>query len=357
MVTVDYTYAFSGDYGAATTAAVAADEAALEAELGPPTVTTFAQADLAGAHHQVIEISDSGIVEGDLALAPDANLLVIQAADGQRPVLTGNLTITGVAGASVTLRALGVGGSLTVTGAGPVTVTLEHCTVRGNVDWTPGVSGTLVLDHSLCGPLLAGDGVDVSVADSVVDAGSDDRGGGRRRRGRRRRERDRRPEHGRGHDQRPHHPAAREHIVTGPVVSAERQAGCVRYSFVPLTGSQTPVRFRCQPDLESATEVAAALAADPALDTAQSEAITTSVEGWLLPAFTSRTPGQPGYLRAGRRRPRPDPLRGGRRRRDGRVLRALLGPPRGQPHLSGERVPAHGARGRDHPCDLTRKGC
>ena len=30
--------------------------------------------------------------------------------------------------------------------------------------------------------------------------------------------------------------------------------------------------------------------------TAQLAAIQTSVQAWLLPAFTSRTPGQPGYL-------------------------------------------------------------
>jgi len=85
-------------------------------------------------------------------------------------------------------------------------------------------------------------------------------------------------------------------IVTGPVVSAERQAGCVRYSFLPLTGSQTPRRFRCQPDLEAGAEITAALAGNPGLSPAQSNAIQAAVEAWLMPAFASRTPGQPGYL-------------------------------------------------------------
>ena len=65
-------------------------------------------------------------------------------------------------------------------------------------------------------------------------------------------------------------PLLENSIVTGAVVCAERQAGCVRYSFLPLAGSQPPPRFRCQPE--------------------------ASVEAWMLPAFTSRTPGQPGYL-------------------------------------------------------------
>jgi len=85
-------------------------------------------------------------------------------------------------------------------------------------------------------------------------------------------------------------------IVTGSVVSAEQQAGCVRYSFVPLTGSQTPQRYRCQPDLEIDTEVAAALAANPALTPGQHAAISQFVQAWLVPAFTSRKAGQPGYL-------------------------------------------------------------
>jgi hypothetical protein len=70
----------------------------------------------------------------------------------------------------------------------------------------------------------------------------------------------------------------------------------VRYSFLPLTGSQTPRRFRCQPDLEASAEIAAALTANPGLTPAQSNAIGASVEAWLVPAFTSRIPGQPGYL-------------------------------------------------------------
>jgi hypothetical protein len=94
-------------------------------------------------------------------------------------------------------------------------------------------------------------------------------------------------------------PLLENSIVTGPVVSAEQQAGCLRYSFVPLTGSQTPQRFRCQPDLEVSAQVSAARAADPGLSPGQRDAIQAAVEARLVPSFTSRAVGEPGYLQLG----------------------------------------------------------
>jgi hypothetical protein len=299
-VTVSFTYAFSGDYGGgAYDYPVPADETAVEAALTTTTVPAFADVgdQLASASHEVVEILDSGIWAGDLALAPASNLLVITAADQQRPVLTGSLSMTAVPGAQVTLRGLGVGGSLSVTGEGPLTLRLEHCTIRGGVDWSDAsVAGALYLDHTLCGAIAANPAVDVSIADSAVDAGSDSAAalsGGA----------------GAvagsitittstvlGTVSAVTIPLLSESIVTGPVVSTEVQAGCLRYSFVPLTGSQTPRRFRCQPDLEISSEVAAALAANPALTAAQQEQIQASVQAWLAPVFTSREPGTPGYL-------------------------------------------------------------
>jgi hypothetical protein len=298
-VTVDYTYAFSGGYGGgAYEQAVPDADAALEAQLGPPVIVrSFATASLAAASHQAVEITDSGIYPGDLVLSPGAGLLVLQAGELQRPVVSGDLTIAAAAGARVTLRGLGIGGSLIITGPGPVTVQLEHCTVRAGIDWSsPTVTGTLALDHTLCGPVEANPGVDVTITDSAVDAGSDSA-----------------PALSAGAGAAAGSvtvasstilgtvaartiPRLENSIVTGPVVSAERQAGCLRYSFVPLAGSQAPRRFRCQPDLEITAEVAAALAASPGLSAAQHDAIEASVQARLLPAFTSRTPGQPGYL-------------------------------------------------------------
>jgi hypothetical protein len=297
-VTVNYTYAFSGDYGGG---AYDQPVPATEAQL---TATEVTAADLPTATGQVIEITDSGIYLGDLDLPPADGSLVVRAGPLQRPVVTGDLTIDATADASnataepsVTLRGLGIGGSLIILGTSPLTVRLEHCTVRGGITWSSAaVSGTLVIDHSLCGAIEVNPDLDVTICDSAVDAGSDtapalSAGAGA-------------PAGSitiarstiLGTVAARTIPKLENSIVTGSVVSTERQAGCLRYSFVPLAGSQTPQRFRCQPDLEINTEVAAARAANPGLTTAQLTAIQTSVPDWLLPAFTSRTPGQPGYL-------------------------------------------------------------
>ena len=301
LVSVSYTYAFSGDYGGGfydypVPAADAPQESALPVTLVPAFATYAASGDLSTASNEVVEIQDSGIWVGDLALEPGANLLVIRATDTERPVMTGDLTVTAVAGSELTLRGLGIGGSLTIAGE-RLAVRLEHCTVRGGVDWsTTAVEGTLVLDHSLCGALQTNPAVDVTIGDSAVDSGSDTAaavsgGAGTAA--------------GSitittstliGTVNARTVPLLSDSIVTGTVISAQRQAGCLRYSFVPLTGSQTSRRFRCQPDLEVSTEVAAALAANPGLTQAEQALLQAAVEAWLAPAFTSRTPGRPGYL-------------------------------------------------------------
>jgi hypothetical protein len=85
---------------------------------------------------------------------------------------------------------------------------------------------------------------------------------------------------------------ATEALFTGAVTTDHRQQGCVRFSFVP-DGSTTPRRYRCQPDLEIANEIAAAAAPVTA---AQAQAIHDAVVSWLLPSFTDRRYGQPAYL-------------------------------------------------------------
>jgi len=302
VVTVDYAYAFSGGYGGGPyPQPIPSYDAAAEGQLPITFVPYFASANLSTASGEVVEIQDSGTFQGNQQLSPGPNLLVVRSGQQQRPILTGNLAITGVAGASVTLRGLGIGGSVIISGVGPLTLHLEHCTVLGTLDWSSeSVSGTLVTDHSLCGVVEVNPAVEVTITDSSVDAGSDtgaaiSAGAGAAA--------------GSvtissstilGTVAARTIPLLENSIVTGSVVSAERQAGCVRYSFVPLTGSQTPQRFRCQPDLEIATEVTAALAANPtlppSLKTAIAEEIANSVQGWLVPAFTSPTAGQPGYL-------------------------------------------------------------
>ncbi len=310
-IMVDSTYAFSGDYGGGPyEQPIPSDGAEQEQQLADrrlDKVRPFAGADLSAASDEVVEISDSGIYPGDLALSPGPHPLVVRAGAEKRPVVAGNVTITAAEGTtgegtaadgtSVTLRGLGIGGSLIISGNGTLALRLEHCTVRGGLDWSAAsVPGTLAIDHSLCGPVEVNPGVAVQISDSAADAGADiapalSAGAGA-------------PAGSItvasstivGTVTARTIPLLENSIVTGPVVSAERQAGCVRYSFLPLTGSQTPRRFRCQPDLEAGTEIEAARAANPGLDAAQAGAIQAAVQAWLVPAFTSRTPGQPGYL-------------------------------------------------------------
>jgi hypothetical protein len=91
-------------------------------------------------------------------------------------------------------------------------------------------------------------------------------------------------------------PMASEVIFTGPVRSRRRQAGCVRFSYVP-PGSRTPRRYRCQPDLEIATRVEAAERKKGSkLSPPERAEIRDGVVGWLVPTFRSDDYGQPAYL-------------------------------------------------------------
>jgi hypothetical protein len=81
--------------------------------------------------------------------------------------------------------------------------------------------------------------------------------------------------------------SASDSLFTGVVTATRQQAGCVRYSFVPV-GSQTAQRYHCQPDL-ALTGVQGA---------AQAPIIAR-----LVPQFTSITFGQPGFAQLGSRGP------------------------------------------------------
>ena len=82
------------------------------------------------------------------------------------------------------------------------------------------------------------------------------------------------------------------------VLVERKQAGCVRFSFVP-GGARTSSRYRCQPDLEVATETEAAekkaQSKNQTLSGADRAAIRAGVLNWLKPSFTSVRYGHPGY--------------------------------------------------------------
>ena len=72
---------------------------------------------------------------------------------------------------------------------------------------------------------------------------------------------------------------ASDSLFTDRVTVERRQQGCVRYSALPAN-SQTPRRFRCQPDL--------------ALEDA-SPADSAQIRARMRPAFTSTQYGNPAY--------------------------------------------------------------
>jgi hypothetical protein len=69
----------------------------------------------------------------------------------------------------------------------------------------------------------------------------------------------------------------------------------VRFSYVP-SGSQTPRRFRCQPELALTSAVEQAQEeAGGALDPVAEEAISLQIESRLAPTFTSTRYSDPAY--------------------------------------------------------------
>jgi hypothetical protein len=75
---------------------------------------------------------------------------------------------------------------------------------------------------------------------------------------------------------------------------ARTQDGCVRFSYVP-PGSHVPRRYRCQPDLEIEQEIADATKLNPSITIAEKNEITSSVQGWLVPSFKAISYGSPFY--------------------------------------------------------------
>jgi len=88
---------------------------------------------------------------------------------------------------------------------------------------------------------------------------------------------------------------ASEVIFNDPAVSERRQAGCVRFSYV-AEGSQTPRRYRCQPDL-ALTQRAQELLLTSEDDLPPAE--RALVQARLRPSFTSVHYGHPAYAQLG----------------------------------------------------------
>lgn len=332
-VDVQYHYGFSGDLGGGPypRAKWLVDEEVpairldvLESGVAPTFVTLNAAISdwiLQGRPNAVITIQDnrSYSLNSPLELADDS-FLVIQASDGRRPHIlpaAGELEITGDhPGSELTLSGLLFEGAVHVTGEIQKLRLLHTTLVPGRSieeDGTPttllpsvsveGVNGAgdtinaafrLHVAFSITGPLRLPNHADsLILLDSIVDGlggtavsatntttdpgppGTLERvtifGASFFRK----------------------LPLASEVIFTGRVIASQTQEGCVRFSFVNRQ-SITPRRYRCQPDLEIATQIGRAEKISP-LTAAQRAAITAQVRARMVPSFTSIHYGDPGY--------------------------------------------------------------
>jgi hypothetical protein len=93
-------------------------------------------------------------------------------------------------------------------------------------------------------------------------------------------------------------PYVSDSIFSGPVLARRKQTGCVRFSFV-ADGSQTPRRYRCQPDLEVAEEVARRarqLQQKGFPSKADLAQIRAAIVLWMVPGFVTTRYGDAAYV-------------------------------------------------------------
>jgi hypothetical protein len=87
-------------------------------------------------------------------------------------------------------------------------------------------------------------------------------------------------------------------IFTDIITVEQRVDGCLRFSFVP-DGSSAPQQYRCQPELEIATQIAvakrAAQASGTPLPPGWDVALAASIRKWLVPSFETGVYGAPDY--------------------------------------------------------------
>lgn len=252
-----------------------------------------------GKPNGIIEITDNGVYGGMVTIEPaDDRWLVIQAKDGFRPTLrlVGNVRITGNhPNAALTLNGLLIEGGVDVQGSLGEFNIIHSTLVPGRTlteDGDPaqpnGISVSaaapndrlrLDITSSIVGGLrLPAEMTALAVRDSIVDglsnvalAGADDQLGPPTTLERTTLL---------GAVQVKELKLASEVIFTGPVMAQRRQAGCVRFSYVP-EDSQTPRRYRCQPDL--------------ALEGVTESAEQARIRARLRPSFTSVHYGHPAY--------------------------------------------------------------
>jgi hypothetical protein len=290
----------------------------------------------------IVELIDNGDYAEALTItAATGAVIELRAANGVNPhlALTANLTVTGGAGARVTLDGLLVSGFPIVVPSGGDNelerLAIRHCTlvpgrtldVAGEPQ-QPGATSIEVtlagamldLRASISGPLGVAAEAETSIADSIIDAAAADA------------------------------LASREAVAyadpalatfggaltlnavtvfgklaavrldfvsdtildarlatgdtwTAPVWAERRQVGCMRFSFVPR-GSRAPRRFRCQPQLAIDAAIAAReeVIGSP-LPPAEREEIAARASRRMVPGFVARRYGRPAYAQLRRSTP------------------------------------------------------
>ena len=273
---------------------------------------------LDGRPHAVIQIDDSRTYQETLTISMAATDLVIQAANRQRPTLTGNIRSTGNRQGRLALNGLLISGNITVDDDSVRQLDVLHSTLVPGASLaaeekllqpvSPSIttnqsnsSLTVNMVRSIAGPLrLPENMVALLARDCIIESPL----------------RDHSDEPAIGGDHTGTLPGpttilervtvlgkvhvkeltlASEVIFSGRVQAVRRQAGCVRFSYVP-PDSQTPRRFRCQPELAITSAVEQAQEqAGSTLAPAVAEAIRKQIVGRLLPNFTSTRYGEPAY--------------------------------------------------------------
>lgn len=326
---VSYTYGFAADIGGGpyprrATLAIAApgDLALTVAQRGggdhPLLTAAIAAWQASSATTGVITVLDSATYAEDLAITMNpGRTLVIQAADGRRPLirLTDRLRITGNGDrASLALNGFWIEGGIDLAAGSLERLAIHHCTlvpgwrldVAGNLQFpnrpsihavAPNPDLRLELARSISGAVhMAEDSDGLIASDAILDAFAPAV-----------------PACAASNGERIGAPASfirctvrgevrvrqidliSESMMLGRVLVARRQIGCTRFSFL-AAGSRAPRRFRCQPDLALAAFAAARNRPIAALTTAQRSAVTLSV----TPSFTSTQFGHPAYMQLAR---------------------------------------------------------
>ncbi len=275
-----------------------------------------------GSRSGVIEITDSERYQLDSIEAfADNQRVQLRAANGCRPTLelTSDLEVSGAAGSALMLNGLLItGANLTVPRLIPGRpaenlldqLAISHCTLvpgltltRQGLPENPNRPSVVVqasqlrvqLIHSICGPVRMSDLSSLAVSDSIIDAMQSEgvavanldgttRGG--------------LVSFARSTVLGSVHAARADLILNSiflqPVRIVRKQSGCCAFSYLP-PGSQTPRRFRCQPEAAVTLELDKRKNAAGTLSSQQQTHIIAEVRSRVRPSWSSSRYGEAAY--------------------------------------------------------------